>query len=77
MGGPHHAARPLTEPHHSRLARGHPLLDQILSAHADALAREAPGYTDPATGLFVLSAAYLAARGSCCDQGCRHCPYVD
>ena len=29
------------------------------------------------SGLFVLSAAYLAARGSCCDSGCRHCPYLD
>jgi hypothetical protein len=24
----------------------------------------------------VLTARYLADRGSCCDQGCRHCPYL-
>jgi hypothetical protein len=24
----------------------------------------------------VLTAAELAARGTCCDSGCRHCPYV-
>jgi hypothetical protein len=24
----------------------------------------------------VLTAAELAARGSCCESGCRHCPYV-
>jgi hypothetical protein len=33
------------------------------------------GYADPETGLFVFAAAYLAARGTCCDSGCRHCPY--
>ena len=32
------------------------------------------GYLDAATGLFVLTSAYLAERGSCCEQGCRHCP---
>ena len=26
-------------------------------------------------GRFVLTAAYLLRRGSCCDNGCRHCPY--
>jgi hypothetical protein len=34
------------------------------------------GYADPETGLFVLTAAWLASRGTCCDNGCRHCPYV-
>ena len=33
------------------------------------------GYTDPTTGNFVFTAAYLASR-DCCDCGCRHCPYV-
>ncbi|MDQ1585172.1 MAG: hypothetical protein QOH80_537, partial [Actinomycetota bacterium] len=27
------------------------------------------------TGLFVLTSAFLAARGDCCGRGCRHCPY--
>jgi hypothetical protein len=36
-----------------------------------------PGYADPQTGLFVLTAATLAARGTCCESGCRHCPYLD
>jgi len=35
-----------------------------------------PGYLDPDTGLFVFTAATLAERGTCCDTGCRHCPYV-
>jgi hypothetical protein len=44
-------------------------------AHDRAVAQGEPGYTDPTTGLFVFTAEYLADRGSCCDSGCRHCPY--
>jgi hypothetical protein len=33
------------------------------------------GYTDPVTGNFVFTAAYLASR-DCCTCGCRHCPYL-
>jgi hypothetical protein len=43
--------------------------------HEDAIADGRPGYLDPETGLFVLTAAWLAARGTCCGNGCRHCPY--
>jgi hypothetical protein len=44
-------------------------------AHERAQLEREDGYLDPATGLFVFTAAYLAARGTCCDSGCRHCPY--
>ena len=70
------SARPLTEPHPSRLPLTHPDRDRILAAHAEAMARDEPGYLDPGTGLFVLTAAYLRERGACCETGCRHCPYV-
>ena len=43
--------------------------------HDAAVAAGAPGYIDPDTGLFVLTAAFLASRGECCGSGCRHCPY--
>ncbi|HTF08241.1 MAG TPA: DUF5522 domain-containing protein [Asanoa sp.] len=49
---------------------------EILTAHNSALADGSAGYLDPRTGLFVLSAGFLAARGTCCGRGCRHCPYV-
>ena len=49
--------------------------DAIVEAHAAAVAAKADGYTDPSTGYFVFTAVYLAARGSCCESGCRHCPY--
>ena len=70
------ARRPLTEPHPDRLAPDHPRRGEILAAHATALERGEAGYLDPGTGLFVLTAAYLADRGTCCGKGCRHCPYL-
>ena len=48
---------------------------EIVAAHAAAVAAGEAGYIDPVSGLFVLTAATLASRGECCDQGCRHCPY--
>lgn len=68
--------RPLTEPAASRLPPDHPRRAEILAAHSAALDADAPGYADPETGLFVLTAAWLARRGTCCTNGCRHCPYV-
>jgi hypothetical protein len=71
------APRALTEPHPSRLAPGHPRRAEILAAHAAALAAGQAGYLDPDSGLFVLTAGFLAGRGTCCTRGCRHCPYVN
>jgi hypothetical protein len=70
------AARALDVPHPSRLAAAHPRRAEILAAHAAALAAGRAGYADPDTGLFVLTAGFLADRGTCCGRGCRHCPYV-
>ena len=70
------ADRALTEPHPARLPLDHPNRNQILAAHAAALGADEAGYLDPASGLFVLTAGFLAARGTCCGRGCRHCPYV-
>jgi hypothetical protein len=71
------APRPLDRPHPSRLALDHPRRHEILAAHAAALAADDAGYPDPESGLFVLTAGFLARRGTCCGRGCRHCPYVD
>jgi len=70
------ASRPLDEPHPSRLAADDPRRAEILAAHRDAIAAGEAGYLDPVNGLFVFTAAYLTARGTCCDSSCRHCPYV-
>jgi hypothetical protein len=70
------ADRPLTQPAGTRLAPDHPSRAAILHAHEVAMTGGHTGYADPDTGLFVLTAAWLASRGTCCDNGCRHCPYV-
>lgn len=47
-----------------------------MDAHDAAVAAGEPGYTDPSTRFWVFTVATLAAKGRCCDQGCRHCPWV-
>jgi hypothetical protein len=70
------SARPLNQPHPDRLPISHRRRAEILAVHQAALDADETGYLDPDTGLFVLTAAYLARRGTCCGRGCRHCPYV-
>ena len=65
----------LDQPAPSRLAPDHPRRDEILARHARAVAAGLSSYLDPGTGYSVLTAAYLAERGYCCSQGCRHCPW--
>lgn len=71
------ADRPLRQPHPDRLSPQHPGYARILACHDAALDSGEAGYIDPASGLFVLTAKYLADRGTCCEKGCRHCPYVE
>ena len=70
------AARPLTEPHPDRLSPDNPAYAQIVRVHAEALRSGEDTYVDPPSGFTVLTAGYLARRGYCCENGCRHCPYV-
>jgi len=63
-------------PHPRRLSPGHPQRDEVLCRHAEAVGRNVAVYIDPTSGLSVFTAEFLAARGYCCDSGCRHCPYV-
>jgi hypothetical protein len=51
------------------------LSEAVRAAHAAAVAAGADTYRDPESGLLVMTAATLAARGRCCGSGCRHCPY--
>ena len=64
-------------PHPSRLAPAHPRRAEILRRHDEAMAAGLPSYRDPVSGFAVFTAALLAARGTCCSSGCRHCPYLD
>lgn len=67
--------RPPAGRHPGRLPSDPDARAAVLDAHAAAVAAGEDGYLDPVTGLFVLTAAYLAERGRCCGSGCRHCPY--
>jgi hypothetical protein len=71
------ANRSLNEPHALRLAADDHYREAILAAHSAAMAAGEIGYVDPEWRRFVLTAAYLSERGHCCEQGCRHCPYLD
>jgi hypothetical protein len=70
------AREALLVPHVTRLDPNRSDYDIILAAHRTAMDVGEAGYLDPSTGLFVLTAQYLADRGYCCDEGCRHCPYT-
>ena len=70
------ADRALTEPHPDRLDPDLADRGEILAAHNAAMAAGEALYRDPASGLWVMTASFLADRGWCCGNGCRHCPYV-
>lgn len=69
------ADRQLDEPHPERLPIDEPFRAEILAAHSEAMSAFRPGYSDPVTGVFVVTAQQLVLRGQCCGLGCRHCPY--
>ena len=66
-----------TLPHPSRLdpSRADYLL--IIATHDAAIAAGERTYLDPASGLVVQTRATHLERGSCCNSGCRHCPWVE
>ncbi|MEM9033975.1 MAG: DUF5522 domain-containing protein [Actinomycetota bacterium] len=67
---------PVDSPHPSRLPTDHPARASILAAHEVAVGSGADGYVDPASGYWVFTAQFLLDRETCCETGCRHCPYV-
>jgi len=62
-------------PHPDRFGPDDPGYEAAMVAHHTATVGGEGGYLDPRTGLFVMTAASLAAR-PCCEQDCRHCPWV-
>ncbi|MHB1209451.1 MAG: DUF5522 domain-containing protein [Acidimicrobiales bacterium] len=63
-------------PHPSRCDPALPGYQSIIDAHEAAVAKGDATYRDPSTGLWVLTVAVHLARGTCCDSGCRHCPFI-
>lgn len=43
--------------------------------HATAMRNNSKTYTDPVTGFTVFTEIVHLARGKCCGNRCRHCPY--
>lgn len=66
----------LAMPHPDRLDLREPAAAAAVAAHEAALDDGAAGYTDPTSRLFVLTARHLRSQGSCCERGCRHCPWL-
>ena len=73
--------KPLPEhllvPHPRRLSPDHPLYDEIMACHEEAVRQGKSLYRDPDSDLYVMTAVHLWERGYCCFSGCRHCPWVD
>eukprot|EP00045_Choanoeca_perplexa_P009916 m.98360 g.98360 ORF g.98360 m.98360 type:complete len:336 (+) comp15079_c0_seq1:1122-2129(+) len=47
-----------------------------VTLHQEACARQDKFYTDPTSGLLVMTEVVHRQRGRCCGSGCRHCPYT-
>ena len=50
---------------------------EALERHRRACEDGDLGYTDPESGLFVMTSVYLRQQGQCCGSACRHCPWPD
>ena len=48
---------------------------KIKQMHDLAVSRGARTYLDPETGFLVMTSEFLKSKGSCCESGCRHCPW--
>ena len=68
------ADRPFTEPHPVGCRRTIPDYAEIVRAHAEALAAGEDTYVDPRTGLTVLTAGYLARRGTAANRAAGTAP---
>ena len=49
--------------------------DKIDRLHRDSVAAGSHHYIDPETGYLVFTELAHRARGHCCGNECRHCPY--
>lgn len=63
-------------PHPQRLAPGNLHYAEIIRRHDEACRLQREWYDDPETGYRVLTRDFLLNRGTCCNSGCRHCPYI-
>ena len=52
-----------------------PMYEKIMAAHDVAVSAGLTEYKDPKTGFSVMTEPFLKAKGFCCKNDCRHCPY--
>jgi hypothetical protein len=52
-----------------------PMYEKIMAAHDAAVSAGLTEYKDPKTGFSVMTEPFLKAKGFCCKNECRHCPY--
>jgi len=52
-----------------------PMYEKIMAAHHAAVSAGLTEYKDPKTGFLVMTEPFLKAKGFCCKNNCRHCPY--
>jgi len=52
-----------------------PMYEKIMTAHDAAVSAGLTEYKDPKTGFSVMTEPFLKAKGFCCKNDCRHCPY--
>lgn len=50
--------------------------ERVERLHREANDRGDHYYIDPLTGFLVMTEAHHLARGECCNNNCRHCPYT-
>ena len=46
-----------------------------MATHDAAVSAGLTEYKDPKTGFSVMTEPFLNAKGFCCKNDCRHCPY--
>ncbi|MEM4270983.1 MAG: DUF5522 domain-containing protein [Candidatus Pacearchaeota archaeon] len=63
-------------PHISRLSPDNVFYEKILDLHEKACRADQITYDDPETGFTVFTYTFLKNRGFCCENKCRHCPYI-
>lgn len=51
------------------------LFDDSASSKFDSNPQEGVDYYLAPEGYRIMTEYYLAKRGYCCSNGCRHCPY--
>ena len=52
-----------------------PMYEKIIAEHDAAVSAGLTEYKDPKTGFSVMTEPFLKAKGFCCKNDCRHCPY--